>query len=908
MRHRRSLLFLGVVTFVFLARPLIGAGSLLPVDIVEGAAPWRADAPSLTGPDNPLLSDTLDVHTHFASIADDARSGSLSWWDRSVGGGIPTLKAGFSPLLWLYLLVPAWYAPGLVAAARTLLAALLTYGFLRELRTGRAAATVGGVAYCLSGFMVGWAGWPQSNVAAFLPGLFWAIERVIRRPAPARAVPVALVVAAMVVSNFPLVTAYGLLAAAGYTVWRVVDTDRRDRVGRGVRSLAVAGWGVVLGVGLSSFHLLAFGEYFAWADTSARERIPADTSIGGQYLWSILFPRPFGSEHAGEAFWGDGQNWVETQSYAGLAVVILALLSLATCTRRRGARGAGATRATAVRSLWAVALAGAWISYVGGPPTELVQSLPLLGQNSVGRARVIVNLALAVLAGLGVQAWLDARRGDRDIDIRRGLRTAAVGVGVVGVATAPFTWSWLDGARDRGLVGETLVGLWAPLVAGAAMVGLLWWFRPGASPSTGGRVFAGGTALVVAAELLWFAHPVATVVDRDRADLATPAHVVASSLLDPGERMGADARTFFANTGQITGLDDMRGHLLTPAGWRSVYAAIDPDHFRPPGSVTNPWFTDVDLTSPALDSLAVGVWAADPAVPIVGTRSAAPAGPDIVEIPATGDGGGVSGSTVVPDGGLRAVTVAVEGMAVGELHAVLQVDGHRHESSVLLEVTPPRAGLVDVGFVGVEAPPGSAVEVRFTRSDPSPLTLRADGTQVALGTVSAGDGVRLVHTGDVVLYERPSAAAARLVFAVEEREGTVETSVHETATAGRIGVVAPGSATGLPAVTPAGVTGSTRVERAEGGTVDVEVVTSDRALVVVSQPFYPGWTATVDGRSVPVVEVDGAFAGVVVPAGEHRVSLRYEPTYLPQAGALTALAICGLLASVWLDPRRRDRR
>lgn len=894
------------ITAVLFARPLFGGESLLATDIVDGAAPWKAEPGAAAAPANPLLSDTVDVHTHFAAAADDVRSGSATWWDRSVGGGIPTLKAGFSPLLWLYLLVPAWYAPGLVAAVRTLVAAALTYGFLRELRAERAAATVAGVAYALSGFMIGWAGWPQSNVAAFLPGLFWAVERVVRQPRPGRAVPVALAVAAMTVSNFPLVVAYGLLGAGGYGVWRLWTGPPSRQAWRAV---AVAAWGVLLGLLLSSLHLLSFGEYFAWADTRARESIPPDSSIGGKYLLSIPFPRPFGSEHSGEPFWGEGQNWVETQSYAGLAVVALALVALVTRTRRRGATGDGATRGHAVRAMWGLAIAGAWISYVGGPLTDVVQSLPLLGQNSVGRARVVVNLALAVLAGLGVQAWVDARRGAVGIDLARGVRVASAGTALVGLFSLSFIWSWASDARDRGIVVETLTALWLPVLALVAVVLVLWRHRPGAA-GRANRTFGALVVSVVAVELLVFALPVLTSTDRSRADLVTPAHAEALSLLDPGERMAADGRTFFANSAQVTGLDDARGHLLTPAGWRSIYRAVDPDHFRPPGSVTNPWFDAVDPASPALDRLAVGVWAADPSVPIAGARSAPGEGDGFVLL---GDlDVVVAGGVTVPEGGLRAITVRVVPLdgddldATGVLRVRLTGPGVEVEGAARLDLARQPDGMVDVGLVGVDAEPGTTLEVRLVRDGPAiRLAARADG--VLLGTVAADDGLRLVRSTDVALYERPEAAAARIVHAVVERDGPVDAGTHAAALRGSSAIVPVGSSTGLPATVPAGASGEATVVRAEGGTVAIDVTTSHAALVVVSQVDYPGWSATVDGEPAVIVRTDDAFPGVVVPAGIHQVTLRYRPTHLTAALWLTGLGAALVLAT-WAADRAFQRR
>ncbi len=125
-------IFVGL-TLLFFWRPLSGQWSLLPNDLLDNAAPWSSERTPGRA-ENPWLSDTIDVHSHFVALSKDARSGDLSWWDRSLTGGIPSLKAGLSPLLLPYLLLPAAYAPGVVAALRVLVAG----GFLARLRRGSA--------------------------------------------------------------------------------------------------------------------------------------------------------------------------------------------------------------------------------------------------------------------------------------------------------------------------------------------------------------------------------------------------------------------------------------------------------------------------------------------------------------------------------------------------------------------------------------------------------------------------------------------------------------------------------------------------------------------------------------------------------------------------------------------------
>jgi len=57
----------------------------------------------------------------------------------------------------------------------------------------------------------------------------------------------------------------------------------------------------------------------------------------------------------------------------------------------------------------------------------------------------------------------------------------------------------------------------------------------------------------------------------------------------------------------------------------------------------------------------------------------------------------------------------------------------------------------------------------------------------------------------------------------------------------------------------------------------VRVHAAAPALLIVSDAFYPGWRAWVDGRAAPIFPAHILFRGVFVPAGEHVVTFRYQP-------------------------------
>jgi hypothetical protein len=79
--------------------------------------------------------------------------------------------------------------------------------------------------------------------------------------------------------------------------------------------------------------------------------------------------------------------------------------------------------------------------------------------------------------------------------------------------------------------------------------------------------------------------------------------------------------------------------------------------------------------------------------------------------------------------------------------------------------------------------------------------------------------------------------------------------------------------------------------------VNVGVYMGCPGMVVVSDNWFPGWVATVDGKPARIWKADTAFRGVAVPQGSHRVEMSYRPrsVYLGFACALTGLVLTAFL-------------
>jgi hypothetical protein len=63
------------------------------------------------------------------------------------------------------------------------------------------------------------------------------------------------------------------------------------------------------------------------------------------------------------------------------------------------------------------------------------------------------------------------------------------------------------------------------------------------------------------------------------------------------------------------------------------------------------------------------------------------------------------------------------------------------------------------------------------------------------------------------------------------------------------------------------------------------------SLMRVSNAYFPGWTAKLDARDLPVLPVDHALLGVVVPAGQGDLVVDYHSTYFVPAAGLSLLSL-----------------
>jgi hypothetical protein len=104
--------------------------------------------------------------------------------------------------------------------------------------------------------------------------------------------------------------------------------------------------------------------------------------------------------------------------------------------------------------------------------------------------------------------------------------------------------------------------------------------------------------------------------------------------------------------------------------------------------------------------------------------------------------------------------------------------------------------------------------------------------------------------------------------------------------------------------------GTVTVDRYEPEKVKLTAEVSERSVLVLTDAWYPGWQARIDGREAPVLPVDHALRGIVVSPGSHQITVEYRSPWVPWGLALTlgaAIAAGAYALGVDVLIRRRIR-
>ncbi len=910
--------------------PLFGASSLAATSTLVQSGPYPQAGFNDSAGGNNLLYDTYTSAIPGTIVfKTDLEHGNFAGWDPNGDGGgalgsVPN-DALLSPLTVPYYVLPTWMGPAYTELLIIICGAGGAFLFLRRLRLSRVAGALGGLAFAGSGFMTMWVDFPQTRTAAFIPALFWTVERFLQTRRIRDAALIAVPVAAMLLGGFPSVTGYAVATACVYALVRLLSVRAEGRR-RGLLGAAGVLGGIIGGVALTAFQLLPFESFMKTWLIIGRSQT-SDQHLAPTSILTMVAPWIFGTGNTQDRSYYLPTNAVEAVNYLGAAAVVLVLVALALPWR---------ARLVLPRSVWSffAAATGIWLllNYVGGLPLAVLQQTPvvraLFGQNFIGRSRSILGFLLAVLVAVGFDVV--ARRRDRAATPAHRLRPlwpAAIGLGATGIALAALAVGFHEarttGAKAIGRKAAVSLfehqALYAGLFAAAALicVAVLWYTGRNEGPSLDAagawRTVRFGAAAVLPVLLAWQGTTfVSSYFPRSPVSTFYPVTDTHSYLMANlgEERYASSSIGMVFGTNSAYPVRAVNGHNFINKAFAAMIDAI------PEGAISYETYIDfpanqATATSPILDQLGAKYWVNALSDPIFGQAVPAatdgstlvlqPNQPVTVTVPVTGRlrGVGLTPTGTVRPGHDDSLDVVIKDSAGTVAHtdrlATGMSSGHEFD--------------VPVAADSVAA--GTTLTATLTWKGSKPLTVEADKGALALDAVAGqDDGLTLVHVQDSAIYQRLDAQP-RIRWASQSTVVTDQSRRVSLLASGTVGA----DQVVLSADGPAASGKSAQVTVNEDGntTVSTTVDAQGSGYLVVADADQVGWKATVDGKPATLRAADQGVVAVNVPAGKHVVTLTYAAPRGTLGLAVSVLAAVGLLAAVvgewwWLRRRRRVAR
>jgi hypothetical protein len=109
---------------------------------------------------------------------------------------------------------------------------------------------------------------------------------------------------------------------------------------------------------------------------------------------------------------------------------------------------------------------------------------------------------------------------------------------------------------------------------------------------------------------------------------------------------------------------------------------------------------------------------------------------------------------------------------------------------------------------------------------------------------------------------------------------------------------------GAAAFTPA--RGVVHGYKETANTASIDVESFGRGFLVMSVTPHKYWTITIDGKTAHAVRTNLGFQGIEIPAGRHRVEMRYRNTVAMTGAKISVASTLLLLAALLVRPRRTE--
>jgi hypothetical protein len=325
------------------------------------------------------------------------RNFEIPLWNPYCATGVPHIGNILTSLFF----IPSWPAVlfGLSTLTLTIfylaklyLTGIFTYYYLRSIKLNSLSSLVGAIAFTFVGYNIVWLYYPVSSELFVLPALFYFIEKITSDGARRRdLLGLAVVTAQGIFAGHPETFLHIGFASAIYFAFRfmTIKSEMAFKVFKGYSLFTI------LGLSIGAIQLIPFLEYlqnsYAWA-----YRNPAGFFLDWNTAILNLIPDYYGSPsiyhivpyYVNIAFTNYNES---TAGYVGISMVVLAVFALITVYKN------ALTKFYLILTIWA-----AGTVYAIPPIYFATTSLPLFSSAANHRLLFLIGFSTVVLGSIGI--------------------------------------------------------------------------------------------------------------------------------------------------------------------------------------------------------------------------------------------------------------------------------------------------------------------------------------------------------------------------------------------------------------------------------------------------------------------------------------------------------------------------
>jgi len=439
-----------VLSVLFVLPALVPGRTLSSTDYLYTQTPWSAAAPAgFSEPGNTELYDPAFQFIPWLEYTRGELPGGDLLWNPHMAGGRPYLanmQSGvFSPFSLPAYLLPFWWSLGVIAAIKLFVAGFGAYLFGRRVGHSFSAGLLAGVTFGFGLYVVVHLMYPIGSVYVLIPWLLIAAHDLSRRPGPRSMLALAVLVALALLAGHPESSFHAVGFAVAYLLLRLaVDGHGAAHARRVAGRLVGAG---LAGAALAAVVLVPFTELLALSsDYGNRQGV--DIELPDEWILGAFMPEYFGTPTdatGGSVDLGAAGLFIARALYAGALPLMLWLTALLPALRRRGRPGGPAKAIGERRFFGAVAILCLALSFGVPGLFDAVQLVPVLGHANNTRLIVVYLLAVAVLAGFGLDDLRERLPAARSAVLAVAAAVLAIPLVVI-LASLPSPGALVDGA------------------------------------------------------------------------------------------------------------------------------------------------------------------------------------------------------------------------------------------------------------------------------------------------------------------------------------------------------------------------------------------------------------------------------------------------------------------------------